>query len=274
VTDGAGHPQYAIADVVDITARKQAEEALWRSNAQLKRANDSLQQFAYSASHDLQEPLRMMTCYSDLLMQKVKDELDSDAATFLQFIREGAHRMQMFLKDMLQYTRLELADEIAPRSVDCSAALKTALINLTSVIEESGAVVTYEPLPIVLGEYVHFVQLFQNLVGNAIKYRGEEAPRVHVAADQREEMWCFSVRDNGIGIEPQNATTIFKLFNRLKRDTPGTGIGLAICAKVVERHGGQIWVESELGRGSTFFFTVPVAGQVHLSTCTSTSGSN
>ncbi len=258
VADGVGRPRYAAVNSVDITARKQAEEALCRSNEQLKRANENLQQFAYSASHDLQEPLRMMACYSELLTQKSKDKLDTDAASFVQFIREGANRAQLLLRDMLQYTRLELAEEAANKPVDCNAALKTALSNLTSAIEESSAAVTSEPLPIVLGQEVRLVQLFQNLVGNAIKYRREEPPRVHVAAEQRDGMWRFSVRDNGIGIEPQHAKNIFGLFKRLKKDTDGTGIGLAICAKVVECHGGQIWVESELGKGSTFFFTIPV----------------
>jgi PAS domain S-box-containing protein len=259
VTDRGGRPQYAIADVVDISARKQAEELIRRSNIKLKQANDNLQQFAYSMTHDLQEPLRMMACYSDLLLKKFKDKLDGEADTFVQFIREGAYRMQMLIQDLLQYTQLELGEGVANKPVDCDAALKVALTNLTSAIQQSGAVVTSEPLPTVLGQDIHFVQLFQNLVGNAIKYRREEPPTVHVAAEQRDGVWRFSIRDNGVGIEPQYATSIFGLFQRLEKDTRGTGIGLAICAKVVERHGGQIWVESEVGRGSTFFFTIPVA---------------
>lgn len=262
IADNAGHPCYTIVCAVDISARKEAEQALWRSNEQLKRANDNLQQFAYSASHDLREPLRAMLCYSELLSRQYEHQLDDDAARFVQFIQEGATRLQTLLNDMLQYTRLELADEVVSKPVDCNAALKAALTNLTSAIQESGAEVTSGPLPIVLGQEVRLVQLFQNLVGNAIKYRRDEPLTVHVAAEARDGMWRFSVRDNGIGIEPQYAKDVFGLFKRLEKNTGGTGLGLAICARVVERHRGQIWVESEVGKGSTFFFTIPMAEPV------------
>ncbi len=255
VRDGAGRPLYRDGNIRDITERKQAE-------AELRRSLDNLEQFAYVASHDLQEPLRMMASYSQLLERRYGDRLDADAHEFIGFIVEGAARMQRLLNDLLAYARVGRGDRAAQR-VDCDLALRRAVEALGSSIEESGTIVTSDELPVVTGVESELVQLFQNLVGNAIKFRGPEPPRIHVEAVKAQGEWVFSVTDNGIGIEPRYGDRIFQVFQRLhtREEYPGTGIGLAICKKVVESQGGRIWVESEPGKGSTFRFTFRTRGE-------------
>lgn len=237
---------------------EQSRQALRRSNEELQRANDDLNQFAYSASHDLQEPLRMVALYSQMLQKKYRDKLDAQADEFITYTVQGARRLEMLVKDLLAYTQAaNFATEDLP-PVDANVAVESALSNLQRSIDESGAVVTFESLPEVRVEEIHLVQLFQNLVGNALKYRGGEPPRVSISAARRNASWLFSVQDNGIGIDPQYKEQIFGLFKRLHTaaDYSGTGIGLAICQKIVERYGGKIWVESIPGEGAIFHFTV------------------
>jgi len=225
---------------------------------ELERSNEELQQFAYVASHDLQEPLRMVSSYTQLLGRRYGDRLDGDAKEFMEFIVDGAARMKQLIEDLLAYSRVGTRGrELAPAS--SGAALDKALANLRAAQEASGAQITHDEMPEVLADGTQLTQLFQNLVGNAMKFRGEEAPRVHVGVESREKVWVFTVRDNGIGLDPQYADRIFMMFQRLhnKAEYPGTGIGLAICKKIVERHGGHIWVESKPGEGATFGFTLP-----------------
>ena len=246
------------AAIRDITIRKQAEADLVQKIDELNRSNEELEQFAYVASHDLQEPLRMVASYTQLLSRRYKGKLDSDADEFISFAVDGARRMQRLIQDLLSFSRvgkrgLELVD------ISSDRALKQALKNLTAVIEERGALVTHGPLPAVKADEVQLVQLFQNLVGNAIKYQGPGVPHVHVSAQRSgASKWTFSVQDSGLGISPEFFERIFGMFQRLhKRDEfEGTGMGLAICKKIVERHGGAIWVESTPGAGSTFHFTL------------------
>ncbi len=242
----------------DVTARKRVEEDLKRVARELARSNEELQQFAHVVSHDLQEPLRMVTSYGRLLERRFRDRLDGDAREFLDFMVDGATRMRDLLDDLLEYARVGTHGKPL-RPVDCSALLDRALANLTVALDESGAAVTREPLPTVLGDEPQLVQLFQNLVANAVKFRGPEPPRVHVSARRDGSAWVIAVRDNGIGLDVREAGRIFVLFQRLhtREEYAGTGLGLAICKKIVERHQGRIWVESEPGRGSTFFFTLP-----------------
>jgi PAS domain S-box-containing protein len=242
----------------DITERRRAEEALRRAVADLKRSNEELQQFAYVASHDLQEPLRAVASFTQLLSERYKGKLDKDADEFIAFAVGGANRMQTLINDLLSYSRLETRGK-PPEPTDSHDALGQALANLGTAIRESVALVTNDELPKVLADEGQLVQLFQNLVGNAIKFHGKEPPRVHVSAALQGREWLFSVRDNGIGIAQEYQERIFSIFQRLhsREEYPGTGIGLALCKRIVERHGGTIRVESEPGSGSTFFFTLP-----------------
>ena len=252
------------AAIRDITARKRAEEHLVKAADELKRSNIELQQFGYVASHDLQEPLRMVASYTQLLAKRYKGRLDSDADEFIDYAVDGCSRMQRLLQDLLAYSRSG-TDVTAPREVSCETALKEALANLRVTIAESGAVVTHDPLPAIVSDDSQLVLVFQNLVGNAIKYRGAEAPRVHVSATKNgRNAWTFSVRDNGMGIDARYFERIFVLFQRLhgRNEFKGTGIGLAICKKIVERLGGRIWVESQPQKGSTFCFSLPESGGV------------
>jgi PAS domain S-box-containing protein len=249
----------------NITRRKQNEAAireahdeLERKARELARSNEELQQFAYVASHDLQEPLRMISSYTQLISRRYGDKLDADAKEFMGYIVDGAARMKQLIEDLLAYSRVGTRGrDFQP--ADTGAALAKALLNLRAAQEASGAAVTHEALPTVVGDGQQLVQLFQNLIGNALKFRGDAPPKVHVACEERPDVWVFTVRDNGIGLDPQYADRIFMMFQRLhtKAEYPGTGIGLAICKKIVDRHGGRIWVESRPGQGCTFGFTIP-----------------
>jgi PAS domain S-box-containing protein len=241
----------------DITDRKQTEEALKRTAEQLTRSNEELEQFAYVASHDLQEPLRVVTGYVQLIDRKYKDKLDSDADQFFHYIIDGVARMQQLITDLLSYSRVGSRGlSFSPTNVQ--EIVERVLCNLKAVIDESGAAVTCDPLPVVQGDETQLVQLFQNLIGNGIKFRGDRPPQIHVSARRQDQDWEFTVRDNGIGIDEQYWEQIFVIFQRLhtRQEYAGTGIGLAICKRIVERHGGRIWLDSEPGRGTTFHFTL------------------
>ena len=247
------------AAIRDISVRKKSEEHLVKTMGELKRSNDELQQFAYVASHDLQEPLRMVASYTQLLAKRYKGRLDSDADEFIAYAVDGSTRMQGLVQDLLAYSRAGTNGK-ALHEISSEDALKEALTNLRATIEESGAIVTHDSLPAITTDDRQLAQVFQNLVGNAIKYRSAEVPRVHVSAMKNGgNEWIFSVRDNGLGIDPQYFERIFILFQRLHgpREFKGTGIGLAICKKMLERLGGRIWVESQPEKGSTFYFALP-----------------
>jgi PAS domain S-box-containing protein len=248
----------ATVAIRDISARKAAEAHLLHTVAELNRSNQELAQFAYLASHDLQEPLRMVASYTQLLARRYKGRLDSDADEFITFAVDGANRMQRLIQDLLMYSRVGTkGTELVDTSSD--EALQQAIDNLQGAIGDSGAVVSHDVMPQVLADQGQLVQLFQNLVGNAIKYQSAGVPRVHVSsARSGDTKWMFAVTDNGIGIEARYFEKIFGMFQRLHRreEFDGTGIGLAICRKIVERHGGSISVDSQLGAGSTFRFTL------------------
>jgi two-component system CheB/CheR fusion protein len=237
--------------IEDTTDRKEAEEALRTTNAEL-------QHFAYALTHDLQEPLRMVVNFTELLAREYAGKLGEEADQFIAYSVEGALRIEALLKALLAYWEVSEREQNSFASIDCGAVLAKALLNLEAAITESGAIVTSDPLPTLVAEEVLLTQLFQNLISNSIKYRGGETPRIHVSAERDAEGWQFAVRDNGIGIDAQHAERVFGMFKRLHgNEIPGTGIGLALCKKVVERQGGRIWVESEAGRGATFKFTIP-----------------
>jgi len=256
--DAAGNIIGLIGVTRDITARKQAEEKLLKLTEDLKRSNADLEQFAYTASHDLQEPLRVVAGFVELLGRRYKDKLDDKAYEYIHYSVDGVRRMQMLIKDLLQYSQIATKGK-AFTPANCSVALEHAIYNLHRAIEESGAEITYDLLPTITSDSAQIGRLFQNLIGNAIKYRSNERLRIHISAERKGQEWAFSVRDNGIGIDPKFKDRIFVVFQRLhtREEYSGTGIGLAICKKIVERHCGRIWVESEPGKGSTFFFTLP-----------------
>lgn len=242
----------------DITERKKAEDELRKLAAELERSNSDLQQFAYAASHDLQEPLRSISGFVKLIEKRYKGKLDEKADEFIDYTVEGVKRMQILIKDLLEYSQVGTKGKKITQT-NCSVTLEEAIHSLRSVIEESGVELTYDLLPTVTGDASQLSRLFQNLIGNAIKFHGDKPLKIHISADHKGDEWVFSVKDNGIGIDPKFAERIFVIFRRLhtKEEYEGTGIGLAICKKIVEHHGGRIWIESEPGNGSTFYFTIP-----------------
>ena len=250
-----------LGSLIDVTERKQMEERLKQMTDEMQRSNTELEQFAYVISHDLQEPLRMVSSYTQLLSKRYRNKLDDDADEFIAYAVDGAKRMQTLLHDLLEYSRVGTRGK--PFSlVNCEHIVEQAMANLKIAIEECGASVSYDVLPTIMGDEGQLVRLFQNLIGNAIKFRGEEAPQVHISAQRRNNTVTFSVKDNGIGIDPEHSQSIFDIFRRLhtSEEYPGTGMGLAICKKIVERHGGHISVQSQPGQGSTFYFSVDMAG--------------
>ncbi|GBE05847.1 MAG TPA: PAS domain S-box protein [Nitrospirae bacterium] len=257
--DKSGGITNLICTARDITGIKESEKTLIRQSQELIRAHTELQRIIFVASHDLQEPLRTVSSYVQLLAKKHEENLDTDTRDFIGFIVEGTKRMQMLIKGLLAYSRVSMAGR-AFKQIDCEAVLTQVLTDLAPFIQSNRAKVTHDPLPEVMADDVQLTQLLQSLIGNAIKFRGEEPPRVHVSAKNDNETWIFSVRDNGTGIEQKYREKIFQIFQRL-HSKPGysePSIALAVCKKIVERHGGQIWVESEHGKGSTFYFTIPV----------------
>lgn len=256
--DERGNVLAVLSSGEDITERKRAEERLERTMEDLKRSNAELEQFAYIASHDLKEPLVVVDGFLKLLRRRYKDRLDTDAEGFIDSAVEGIKRMQALIGNLLEYSRAGRGSD-SFGLINCSEALNNAIANLKTLIEESGTIVTSDALPEVPANPTQMTQLLQNLIGNAIKFRSKAPPVIHVSAEEREGEWVFCVKDNGIGIESRHIGRIFDIFYRLHRngESQGTGMGLAICKKIVERHGGRIWAESEHGRGSAFYFTIP-----------------
>jgi len=245
----------------EVAERKRAEAALASHAKDLARSNAELEQFAYIASHDLQEPLRAISGFLQLLEQRYRDLVDDKGQDYINRSVAAARRMQTLIRDLLQYSRVGTrGKEFGP--VDLAGVLAVSLENLDAAVSESQAVISHDSLPTIQGDDTQLVQLFQNLIGNAIKFRGQDSPRVHVGASLNGDKYVFSVRDNGIGIDPKHADRIFLIFQRLhtRQEYPGTGLGLALCKKIVERHGGRIWVESEPGQGAAFHFTLPHRG--------------
>jgi len=257
VRDDAGRIIEWHGTTTDIHERKQAEDAQARLLAEVQRINGELQQFAYIVSHDLNEPLRTAANYAALLARQYRGKLDPTADEYLAFVADGAQRMQRMIQDLLAYTRAG-GQDLTFTPVDCEALLAHVCDDLQMAIKESRATITHDTLPTVSGNETRLGQVLQNLLGNALKFRGTEPPRIHVSAQRRDNFWVFSVRDNGIGIDPQYIGRLFQVFQRLHTSTeyPGTGMGLAICKKIVERHGGRIWAESLPDQGTTFFFTL------------------
>jgi light-regulated signal transduction histidine kinase (bacteriophytochrome) len=249
---------FTLSSIADITERKRNQEVLLERTKELLRSNAELEQFAYVASHDLQEPLRMVASYTRLLAEEYGDKLGQEGKLFVHFARDGAERMQQLIHDLLAYSRVGSRGK-QNRPVSSRACVDAGLANLRISIEETGALIQVGDLPEVLGDGPQLAELFQNLVSNAIKFRGDKTPQIWVDATPCAEGHQFVVRDNGIGMEPQYFEEVFQVFKRLhsKEEYPGTGIGLAICKRIVERAGGRIWIESKLGEGAAFFFTLP-----------------
>lgn len=257
VKDKHGAVSHIIAEFSDVTTYKQTQEALMHRTDELARSNRELEQFAYVASHDLQEPLRMVASYTQLLARRYKDQLDEDANEFIHYAVDGAMRMQALINDLLMISRVGTRGK-ALQPYDAAMALEHALINLRLAVGESGATITHDEMPRVMADGSQLTQLLQNLIANALKFHGGQAPAIHIGAQPQGREWVISVKDNGIGIAPEFFDRIFVIFQRLhgKQEYPGTGIGLAVCKKIVERHGGRIWVESKPGQGATFLFSL------------------
>ena len=243
-------PAVLVATIRALLRARQAEEAL-------RRSNEELQQFAYMVSHELNEPLRMVASYTQLLANRYAGRLDQQADDYIDITVSAAKRMQSFVQDVLNFSAAGAPDRVI-EPVSAEAVLAAALFELQLIVRESGAIVTHDPLPTVPGNEASLVRLFTNLIGNSIKYHRDQTPRIHISAGERNGSWQFAFRDNGIGIDPQYWDLIFAVFKRLHgSDYPGSGVGLALCKRVVEKHGGTIWVESTPGQGSTFYFTLP-----------------
>jgi PAS domain S-box-containing protein len=259
LTDAHNTPIGVVGVMSDITERRQTEEALAHYADELRRSNEELEQFAYVASHDLQEPLRMVTSYLQLIEKRYSDLLDDDGREFIDFAVDGATRMKTLINDVLAYSRIQRG-RVEPEPVQMNAILEQALHNLQLTIEDTDAVIAYDPLPQITANRAQMVQLLQNLIGNAIKFRSERRPEIHVGVKREGRMWHFTVQDNGIGIAQEYFERIFIIFQRLhtRGQYPGTGIGLAICRKIVDKHGGQIYAESVPNEGTTIHFTLPV----------------
>lgn len=256
--DDDGNVQGGVVVIRDMSKQKQAQEALAEKQSELERSNHDLEQFAYAASHDLQEPLRAVSGYCQLLARRFQGQLGPQADNYITEAVNGARRMQALIEGLLAYSRVSRRGN--PRVLtESQSAFDHCLMNLRTAIEESGATITHGPLPTVFADPMQLMLLFQNLIGNALKYRGEYSPEIHVSARDEDKEWLFAVHDNGIGIDPKFYERIFLIFQRLhtRREYAGTGIGLAICKRIVECHGGRIWVESAPGQGSTFYFTLP-----------------
>jgi light-regulated signal transduction histidine kinase (bacteriophytochrome) len=259
-TNGSLHPEQAQALDID---RPATARILARQEKELQRTRQELEQFAYIVSHDLKEPLRMVSSYLQLLERRYKDKLDSDAEEFINFAVDGARRMQTLISDLVSYSRLDTrASEFA--ATDFNVVLDRALETTASRAQECGATISRDSLPTLIADAGQVQQLFEHLIGNAIKFCNGRRPAIHVGAEQRAGEWVFSIRDNGIGVDPEFAEQIFGIFQRLhnRGEYEGTGIGLALCKRIVERRGGRIWVESEPGNGSTFYFTMPQRAEV------------
>jgi PAS domain S-box-containing protein len=259
MTDDAHNPIGMWSIVRDVTQRKQAEIEREDAIRALKQSNEDLQQFAYVASHDLQEPLRMVASYTQLLAERYEDQLDEKAHKFIHYAVDGAARMQILIRDLLAFSRVETcAQEFKP--VDSRSALDIAIANLKTIIDETGTLMTTGDLPNVQADESQLTLVFQNLISNGIKFcKPSTTPRIHVSAQRVEERWRFAVQDNGIGINSKYDKRVFVIFQRLhtRHEYPGTGIGLAMCKRIVHRHGGRIWFESSPGKGATFYFTLP-----------------
>ena len=255
--------RYVVSSIIDISDRRHAERAFREKGAELERSNRELEHFAYAASHDLREPLRMVATYVTLLKREYGDQLDSSAREYMRFAVEGATRLTRLVSDLLEYARIG-PKTLSLQAVDCDAALTQVLEGLRAHIEQSQARVEREALPTVLGDPVLINQVFQNLIENGIKFRSSAPPCVRVSAERVDDEWHFHFADNGVGIEPRFHDRIFQLFQRLhtSESYPGTGMGLALCKKVVERHGGRVWVESTLGQGSVFSFSLPALREI------------
>ena len=232
-------------------------DELVKANQELARSNQELEQFAYVASHDLQEPLRVAAGYVQLLAQEYQSKLSAEADEYIGYVVEGVKRMQQLIADLLRYSRVGSRGQPFA-DTDTEAVLARAVANLQTAVQENDALLTHDPLPTVRGDATQLMQLFQNLVGNGLKFRSDRRPQIHVSARRVGGQWEFSVRDNGIGIAPEYWEQIFIIFQRLhtRKKYPGTGIGLALCKKIVERHGGRIWLDSRPGEGTTFYFTI------------------
>ncbi len=259
IRDDTHNPMGMWAIVRDITQRKQAELEREKAMTALERSNEDLKQFAYVASHDLQEPLRMVASYTQLLAERYKDQLDDKANKFIHYVVDGAARMQALIRDLLAFSRVETHIQEF-KTVDAQSALGVAVFNLKTMIDDTSALVITDDLPKVRADETQLSQVFQNLINNGIKFQKKsQIPRIHISVRPQNGCWCFTVQDNGIGIESRYREKIFQVFQRLhtRHEYPGTGIGLALCKRIVDRHGGQIWFESSPAKGTTFYFTIP-----------------
>jgi light-regulated signal transduction histidine kinase (bacteriophytochrome) len=268
ITDPEGQVTGTMASFLDITERKRLEEELVTKAEELARSNTELEQFAYVASHDLQEPLRMVSSYVQLLARRYQGALGQEADEFIQYAVDGAARMQALIQDLLAYSRVGgSGTKLVP--VDCEKVLSQTLIDMQITITEAGATITHEPLPVIRFDPVQFAQILQNLISNAIKFRRPEVPPiVAISAVEHSEEWLFSVKDNGLGVSDLFLKKAFQIFQRwqARGESPGTGtgIGLAVCRRIVERFGGRIWIESKVGEGSTFYFTIPLKSRSQI----------